>query len=714
MNIQIVMDEGIGNMVKMTPAIRGIKKQLPDARITVLCKPPADQVIRGWALVDKVITEPDNREYDLTYMSIWSANYAQKYKDDILGNSREVRKVPIRSLEVNEAFLQLAMAQEFGFTGSLPKPYCRWTVTELPWRPDAKVAILADTAHASEEWQRKRWNKYPALAKRLIALGYTVVLIGGQTEADNFDHRDWPEGVISALGKYSIPETAYLLKHCDVFVGNDSGPGHIAAAMGTRTIVLFGATKVRKNKPLGCVSVLTANLSCSPCQYTPEWEECSRWRCMEEISVSQVLSEVENPATQSDRPTISACMIVKDEEKNLGRCLESIKDLVDEMVIVDTGSTDKTVAIAESYGARVYHFPWTGSFSEARNESLKYPTKDWVLCIDADEWIDPGEIEKIQKGIKRVEDEGIPINAIIGDVISELRGGSSSRMQREFLFRRGVVHYENRVHNQPVYPGNNLIIGLQIQHSGYALSSEEQGAKQKRTELLLLKELEDKPFDPPATMNILRVYRGQRRWDDLLAMSEAFYKKTNGTQVGPVPDQMIRIDTMAAYQGLAGEYDEQKKTCASGEVEALEVQSKAAWNSAVLEGEALLAKYPDNLDAAFYLAMVYRIMGKHEEAIKTFGQYIAIHRSIDHTPGKVVVMQDTWGAMGQAWNNMGLCEYELGFLSKAVMDVWVATDIDPANEHFVNNLNTLWGTAIRVMHETGKTATASIMQSKGD
>ena len=68
---------------------------------------------------------------------------------------------------------------------------------------------------------------------------------------------------------------------------------------------------------------------------------------------------------------LSFCMIAKNEEKFIGRCLESVKDLVDEMIVVDTGSTDRTVQIAEGYGACVYHHEWKNDFSEAKNFSRK-------------------------------------------------------------------------------------------------------------------------------------------------------------------------------------------------------------------------------------------------------------------------------------------------------------------------------------------------------
>src|SRR5690242_5378631 len=83
-------------------------------------------------------------------------------------------------------------------------------------------------------------------------------------------------------------------------------------------------------------------------------------------------------------PSISACLIVKNEEANLLRCLGSIRSSVDEIVVVDTGSTDRTVSVAESLGARVFHFEWCDDFSAARNESLRHAIGDWIIWVDGD------------------------------------------------------------------------------------------------------------------------------------------------------------------------------------------------------------------------------------------------------------------------------------------------------------------------------------------
>ncbi|MDQ7788611.1 MAG: glycosyltransferase family 2 protein, partial [Clostridia bacterium] len=87
--------------------------------------------------------------------------------------------------------------------------------------------------------------------------------------------------------------------------------------------------------------------------------------------------------------TISLCMIARNEAQNLGRCLNSVRDVVDEMIVIDTGSSDGTANIARSLGARVYSFVWNDNFSDARNSSLEMATGDWILFLDADEELAP-------------------------------------------------------------------------------------------------------------------------------------------------------------------------------------------------------------------------------------------------------------------------------------------------------------------------------------
>lgn len=93
--------------------------------------------------------------------------------------------------------------------------------------------------------------------------------------------------------------------------------------------------------------------------------------------------------------TISLCMIVKNEEAVLSRCLDSVRDVVDEIIIVDTGSDDRTREIAKDYGAYVCEIPWKNNFSEARNISFSYASKEYCMWLDADDVLTEEEVKKL-------------------------------------------------------------------------------------------------------------------------------------------------------------------------------------------------------------------------------------------------------------------------------------------------------------------------------
>lgn len=95
-------------------------------------------------------------------------------------------------------------------------------------------------------------------------------------------------------------------------------------------------------------------------------------------------------------PTISLCMIVRNEEKSLGRCLSTVADIVDEIVIVDTGSTDRTKEIAAGYGARLYDFEWIQDFAAARNYSFSHATCEYIMWLDADDVIEEADRERFK------------------------------------------------------------------------------------------------------------------------------------------------------------------------------------------------------------------------------------------------------------------------------------------------------------------------------
>jgi tetratricopeptide (TPR) repeat protein len=129
-------------------------------------------------------------------------------------------------------------------------------------------------------------------------------------------------------------------------------------------------------------------------------------------------------------PKLSLCMIVKNEESSLSNCLDSVKDIVDEMIIVDTGSTDNTAKIAEEYKAKIEHFKWCDDFSKARNKALSYVTGEWVLVLDADEVLNTEIIPIIQQIINNKN------NLVINLIRQEIGAAQSPYSLVSRLFRR--------------------------------------------------------------------------------------------------------------------------------------------------------------------------------------------------------------------------------------------------------------------------------------
>lgn len=162
-------------------------------------------------------------------------------------------------------------------------------------------------------------------------------------------------------------------------------------------------------------------------------------------------------------------MIVRNEEKFLGGCLESVKDVVDEIVIVDTGSTDGTKEIAREYGARVFDFPWSGDFAAARNEALGHCMGEWILYIDADERLRPADKSYV-RGI--LSDSGKVAYTVL---FYPIVGYTAYREYR--IFRNDPrIRFEGVIHESMVSPichvarEDGLEIGesdLVIDHLGY-------------------------------------------------------------------------------------------------------------------------------------------------------------------------------------------------------------------------------------------------------
>ncbi len=144
---------------------------------------------------------------------------------------------------------------------------------------------------------------------------------------------------------------------------------------------------------------------------------------------------------------LSLCMIVKNEEKNLDRCLASVHGTVDEMIVVDTGSTDLTMEIAAAHGARVLQFAWQNDFSQARNFSLEYARGTWIMFIDADEELETSTRSRIRELLEKTSADAVGVSVRNFNPPQSLTEYHDSYQVRIFR-NRPEYRFEQAVHNQ--------------------------------------------------------------------------------------------------------------------------------------------------------------------------------------------------------------------------------------------------------------------------
>jgi len=228
--------------------------------------------------------------------------------------------------------------------------------------------------------------------------------------------------------------------------------------------------------------------------------------------------------SESPRPALSLCLIAKNEEAMLPACLASVRDVVDEMIVVDTGSTDKTKMIAQQMGATVLDFKWIDDFAAARNFALDAARGQWILLLDADERLSEGSKKAIRAAIERTDlDCGLlplhsadTVTANPKDVLNgKRRLGEPTLLPR--LFRRTPdLRWEGLIHEAPskwlARPGlRATTLEAPIIHLGDVPSIRTSLNKLDRNLSLLLKRREKQPADVAT-----RVY-----------IAEELYRKNN-------------------------------------------------------------------------------------------------------------------------------------------------------------------------------------------
>ncbi len=245
---------------------------------------------------------------------------------------------------------------------------------------------------------------------------------------------------------------------------------------------------------------------------------------------------------------LTLCMIVRDEEAELAECLQSARAAVDEIVVADTGSTDDSCGIAESFGAVVIASPWQGDFSLARNAALAAAHGKWVLMLDADERLE-GDPAELRRWLRRTSSVAAQIQ-----IQNLLPGDREERHSAVRLFRRlPGVHFERKLHEQVVGSilaerphGTISVAPIAIVHRGYLPQYVETRAKRARNLRLAQEEVAERPSDPFAAYSLGVEYLSQGSYD--AAASELERARSLTPAVEPWQSRLFKLEASALWQ----------------------------------------------------------------------------------------------------------------------------------------------------------------------
>ncbi len=196
---------------------------------------------------------------------------------------------------------------------------------------------------------------------------------------------------------------------------------------------------------------------------------------------------------------ISVCIISKNEENRIEKCLASIKPFGFEIIVVDTGSADKTKEIAAKYADKVLDFEWCDDFSAARNFSLRAASNNWIFMLDCDEYIKTIDIEELTWFRKHLADSVGSVtreNIVTENGIATINNTDNT----ERFFDKRLYHYTGMIHEQltPIRSRdfNAYLLKTTIRHTGYDMNAEESTAKFVRNFTLLQKQFATDPDNP--------------------------------------------------------------------------------------------------------------------------------------------------------------------------------------------------------------------------
>ncbi|MEO0406074.1 MAG: glycosyltransferase [Cyanobacteria bacterium P01_A01_bin.135] len=336
--------------------------------------------------------------------------------------------------------------------------------------------------------------------------------------------------------------------------------------------------------------------------------------------------------------TLSLCMIVKDEAKRLAACLTSAQPIVDEIVIVDTGSTDETVDIAQKFEAKVHHQPWNNDFAEARNLSLQEATGDWVLVLDADEVLTAEAIAKIPEAI--ADDERLVVNLIR----HEIGAAQSPYSMVSRLFRRHPdITFSRPYHamiddsvaelleKEPHWQVAQLP-DIAIAHDGYQAGAIAGQNKLQRAQTALEAYYAAHPQDAYVSSKLggLYVQTGDERGVELLEVAAAAapppaiaYEVYYHLGIAYRKQERLAKAAQAYEQAIAQPVDPLVKIGAWLNLGSL-MQAQGNLEGAIAQYQALLKADPGFTKAYYNLGLTLKQMGRLPQAVAAYQRAVAL------------------------------------------------------------------------------------------
>jgi len=316
--------------------------------------------------------------------------------------------------------------------------------------------------------------------------------------------------------------------------------------------------------------------------------------------MSKKKNKKRNPQPTQALVRLSQCMIVKNEEKNIEKALSWGKDIVFEQIVVDTGSTDRTVEIAEKMGAKVFHFEWINDFSAAKNYAIEQASGNWIAFLDADEFISKQETKVLMAKLKKIRadpeirEKCFALNMPLINL--DDNGNPSSVYDQERVFRNlPVVRYVGKIHEGlSALPDNVFRVDdVKVMHTGYSSSAHLETGKAERNIDLLRAELVERPDD----MN-LKVYLAEALnvVGDPESAAEAdrlYLEAVNGTGG-------YEILRMNSYKHLIDKYSDLPGALADAEALSLKA----------------LGEFPDDIDINYFYGKVLNRKGEFQSAWK--------------------------------------------------------------------------------------------------